>query len=62
MYGHIEVLAKAVAEGARLVKGVEVTVKRVPALMSDEEARRVGAKFDQEAPINSRTEPNLYID
>jgi NAD(P)H dehydrogenase (quinone) len=32
-YGHIETMAGAVAEGAGLVPGTEVTIKRVPELM-----------------------------
>ncbi len=51
MYGHIETMAMAVAEGARSVEGVEVTVKRVPELMTEDVARKVGAKLDQKAPI-----------
>ncbi|MGH9961898.1 MAG: NAD(P)H:quinone oxidoreductase [Pyrinomonadaceae bacterium] len=51
MYGHVETLAKAVAEGAHTVEGVEVTIKRVPELMPEEVARKAGAKLDQEAPI-----------
>jgi NAD(P)H dehydrogenase (quinone) len=51
MYGHIEKMAWAVAEGARSVEGVEVTVKRVPDLMPEEVARKAGAKWDQEAPL-----------
>jgi len=51
MYGHVETMAKAVAEGARSVEGVGVTIKRVPELMSEDAARKAGAKFDQEAPI-----------
>ncbi len=51
MYGHIETMAKAVAEGAASVEGVEVTIKRVPELMSEEVARKAGAKLDQAAPI-----------
>lgn len=50
MYGHIETMAKAVAEGARSA-GAEVTVKRVPELMPEEAARKAGAKLNQEAPI-----------
>jgi len=50
-YGHVETMAKAVAEGARGVDGVEVTVKRVPELMPEDVARKAGAKLDQEAPI-----------
>jgi len=50
MYGHIETMAGAVAEGAREVDGVEVTVKRVPELMPREAAERAGAKLDQAAP------------
>ncbi len=51
MYGHVETMAKAVAEGARSVEGVGVTIKRVPDLMSEDAARKAGAKLDQEAPI-----------
>ncbi|MDD5560240.1 NAD(P)H:quinone oxidoreductase [Candidatus Methylomirabilis sp.] len=51
MYGHVETLAKAVAEGARSVESVEVTIKRVPELMPEGVARKAGAKLDQEAPI-----------
>ncbi len=51
MYGHIETMAKAVAEGARSVNGTEVTIKRVPDLMSEDVARKVGAKLDQAAPF-----------
>lgn len=53
MYGHVETLAKAVAEGARGVSGTAVVVKRVPELMPEDVARRAGAKLDQEAPIAS---------
>ncbi|MDE2060371.1 MAG: NAD(P)H:quinone oxidoreductase [candidate division NC10 bacterium] len=51
MYGHVETLARRVAEGARSVEGVEVTIKRVPELMPEDVARKAGAKLDQEAPI-----------
>ncbi|MCW5601828.1 NAD(P)H:quinone oxidoreductase [Nitrosomonas sp.] len=51
MYGHIETMAKAVAEGADSVGGIDATIKRVPELMSEEVARKVGAKLDQAAPI-----------
>lgn len=51
MYGHVETLAKTIAEGARSVEDVEVTIKRVPELIPEEVARRAGAKLDQEAPI-----------
>jgi NAD(P)H dehydrogenase (quinone) len=50
-YGHIETMAGAVAEGARAIEGVEVTVKRVPELMPLEVAKAHGAKLDQAAPI-----------
>lgn len=59
MYGHIEVMAGAVAEGARSVEGVQVTIKRVPELIPEEVARKYGAKLDQSAPIASPDElPN----
>jgi NAD(P)H dehydrogenase (quinone) len=51
MYGHIETMANAVAEGARSVAGTEVTIKRVPELMPEEAARKAGAKLDQAAPV-----------
>ncbi|WP_148717375.1 NAD(P)H:quinone oxidoreductase [Chitinolyticbacter meiyuanensis] len=51
MYGHIETMAHAVAEGARSVDGTEVTVKRVADIMPEEAAKKAGAKLDQAAPI-----------
>ncbi len=50
-YGHIETLARSVAEGAGGVEGVEVTVKRVAELMPREVAEQAGAKLDQAAPL-----------
>jgi NAD(P)H dehydrogenase (quinone) len=52
-YGHIERMAEAVAEGARAVKGAEVTIRRVPELVPEEAARRGHMKLDQKAPIAS---------
>ncbi|XXG38721.1 MAG: NAD(P)H:quinone oxidoreductase [Ferrovum myxofaciens] len=60
MYGHVETMAKAVAEGARLVNGVEVTIKRVAELMSDEVASKAGAKLIQDAPIANPEELGQY--
>ncbi len=51
MYGHIEIMAKAVAEGARSVEGTEVVIKRVPDLVPEDVARKAGAKLDQATPI-----------
>ena len=51
MYGHIEQMAEAVAEGARRVPGVEVSLKRVPETMPEDIARKAGAKLDQAAPL-----------
>jgi NAD(P)H dehydrogenase (quinone) len=50
-YGHVETMAKAVAEGAKGVDGTDVTIKRVPELMPEEVAKNAGVKLDQEAPI-----------
>ena len=60
MYGHIETMAKSIAEGARSVDGVEVTLKRVAELMSEEAARKAGAKVDQAAPLASPKELDDY--
>jgi NAD(P)H dehydrogenase (quinone) len=51
MYGHVETLANAIADGARSVNDVEVTVKRVPDTMPPEVAKQYGAKLDQPAPV-----------
>ena len=51
MHGHVETMAKAVAEGASGVDGVAVDVKRIPELMPEDVARRAGAKLDQAAPV-----------
>ena len=49
-YGHIETMAKAVAEGAREA-GATVDIKRVPETVPAELAKTFGYKLDQEAPI-----------
>jgi NAD(P)H dehydrogenase (quinone) len=50
-YGHIETMAKAVAEGAASVAGTEVVVKRVPELIPEEVAKRSGIKLEQDAAV-----------
>ena len=49
-YGHIETMAKAVAEGARGA-GAEVDIKRVPETVPEAVAKASHFKLDQEAPI-----------
>lgn len=51
MYGHIETMAQSVAEGARRVNGVEVTIKRVPETMPEEAFKAAGGKTDQAAAV-----------
>ena len=60
MYGHVETMAKAIAEGAGSVDSVEVTIKRVPELMSEEAAGKAGAKLNQDAPIADPNELGDY--
>ncbi len=50
-YGHVEAMARAVAEGVASVEGAEVSVRRVPELVPEEVARASGMKLDQEAAI-----------
>ncbi|SME97966.1 NAD(P)H dehydrogenase (quinone) [Tistlia consotensis] len=50
MYGHIETMAKSVAEGAASVEGVEVTLKRVPETMPREALEKIGAKVEHDVP------------
>ncbi len=59
-YGHVEALAKAVAEGASSVPGVEVVLKRVPETMPDEVALKAGVKLDQSAEVASPKELGQY--
>ncbi len=49
-YGHIETMAGAVAEGARLA-GAEVHIKRVPELTPSDVAEKSHFKLDQAAPV-----------
>ena len=50
-YGHVETMAQHVAEGAKSVPGVEVTLKRVPETIPVDQARAIGVKVDQAAPV-----------
>lgn len=59
-YGHIEVMAEAVAEGARSVSGTTVDIKRVPELVSDEVAAAAHIKVNQAAPIATPDELANY--
>ncbi|MFO7708040.1 MAG: NAD(P)H:quinone oxidoreductase [Desulfobacterales bacterium] len=43
MYGHINRMAEAVAEGARSVKGAEVALRRVPETLPKEVLEKMGA-------------------
>jgi NAD(P)H dehydrogenase (quinone) len=50
-YGHIEQMARAVAEGAGAVAGATVAVKRVPETVPEDIARASHFKLDQDAPL-----------
>ncbi|WP_250453941.1 NAD(P)H:quinone oxidoreductase [Caballeronia sp. ATUFL_M2_KS44] len=60
MYGHVEAMAQAVADGARGVPDVEVTVKRVPETIPADQASVIGVKLDQQAPVASIDELGNY--
>ncbi|PJX20396.1 NAD(P)H:quinone oxidoreductase, type IV [Advenella sp. S44] len=60
MYGHIETMANSVADGARRVQGTEVTVKRVPETMNEEDFRNAGGKVDQGTEVASVQELAQY--
>jgi NAD(P)H dehydrogenase (quinone) len=49
-YGHIETMAQAVAEGAREA-GATVDIRRVPELVSLEQAQKSHYKIEQTAPV-----------
>jgi NAD(P)H dehydrogenase (quinone) len=59
MYGHVEQMAYAVAEGAKAVDGAEVVVKRVPETMAPEAFAAAGGRIDQPAPV---AEPGELVD
>ncbi len=59
-YGHIETMAKAVAEGAASVAGTEVVIKRVPELIPEEVAKRSGIKLEQDAAVATVDELPTY--
>jgi NAD(P)H dehydrogenase (quinone) len=58
-YGHVETLARAIAEGAR-TSGASVDVKRVPETVPEEIARAAHFKLDQEAPVATIAELEGY--
>lgn len=58
-YGHIETMAKAIAEGAGSVDGVTVDTRRVPELVPTEVAEKSNFKLDQKAPV---AKPNDLAD
>ena len=67
MYGHLETMATAVAEGARSAGGgisggarADVTVKRVPETAPRDVMEKAGAKLDQAAPEASPQELDQY--
>ncbi|WP_160109723.1 NAD(P)H:quinone oxidoreductase [Pseudomonas izuensis] len=60
MYGHLETMANAVADGARSVSGVDVTLKRVAETIPAEQAAAIGVKLDQQAPIATPDELANY--
>ncbi|MBD0271752.1 MAG: NAD(P)H:quinone oxidoreductase [Acetobacteraceae bacterium] len=59
MYGHVERMAGAVAEGARDA-GAEAVVKRVAELVPPDVLAKSGAKTDQAAPLADPQELDRY--
>lgn len=58
--GHIEVMANAVAEGARSVAGARVDLKRVPETMPEDAFKAAGGKSNQPAPVAQPAELANY--
>lgn len=59
-YGHIEAMSHAVAKGAAEVTDVDVTVKRVPEIMTDNAAAAAGFKVNQASEIATPDELATY--
>ncbi|MGV3346256.1 NAD(P)H:quinone oxidoreductase [Enterobacteriaceae bacterium LUAb1] len=60
MYGHIETMANAVAEGAKKISGAEVTIRRIPETMDAEHFAQSGGKTEQIARIATPDELPQY--
>ena len=60
MYGHIETMAAKIAEGAKSVAGVELTIKRVPETIPAEAFKAAGGKADQAAAVATPAELAEY--
>lgn len=60
MYGHIETMAEAIAQGVRMEEGAEVVVKRVPEIIPEDRARIMGVKLEQKAGIATTEELANY--
>lgn len=58
-YGHIEMMAAAVAEGAGSA-GAQVDIRRVPETVPDQVARKAGFKLDQPAAVATVDELEGY--
>src|SRR5260370_22449257 len=58
-YGHVETMAKAVAEGSRSA-GASVDIKRVPETAPVEMAKAAHFKLDQSAPVATIHELENY--
>lgn len=56
MYGHIEKMANAIAEGAKKIENTNVHIKRVPETMPLDVFINAGGKVDQKAEIASPKE------
>ncbi|MEZ5670321.1 MAG: NAD(P)H:quinone oxidoreductase [Alphaproteobacteria bacterium] len=50
-YGHIAAMAKAAAEGAAGVDGVEVAIRRVPELVPADVAEKSGYRIEADVPV-----------
>jgi len=59
-YGHIEVMARAQAEGAARTPDTRVIVKRVPETVPPDVAKSSGFKSGQDAPIAGPDELDQY--
>jgi NAD(P)H dehydrogenase (quinone) len=59
-YGHIEAMAKAVAEGARSVAGSTVDLKRVPETVPADVFAGAGGRANQTAPLAQPAELANY--
>lgn len=60
MHGHIEKMAQSAAESTLSISGIEVDIKRVPEIVSNDDSKQSRIPQDQKAPLATVAELDFY--